>query len=45
MAASLAGTDAQHWSESLLTGMTDGQIISDDVVVAYLHLRGESRES
>jgi Stage II sporulation protein E (SpoIIE) len=41
LAASLTGTDAQHWSDSLLTGMTDGQIISDDVVVARLHLRGE----
>jgi hypothetical protein len=45
LAASLAGTDAQHWSDFLLTGMTDGQVISDDVVVACLHLRGESSES
>jgi GAF domain-containing protein len=41
LAASLAGTDAQHWADSLLTGMTDGQIISDDAVVACFHLRGE----
>jgi hypothetical protein len=45
LAAGLTGTDAQHWSDSLLTGMTDGQIISDDVVVACLHLRGEGSES
>jgi ANTAR domain len=40
LAAGLTGTDAQHWSDSLLTGMTGGQIISDDVVVACFHLRG-----
>jgi hypothetical protein len=39
LAAGLSGTDAQHWCESLLAGMTDGQPISDDVVVACLHLR------
>jgi hypothetical protein len=42
LAASLTGTDAQRWSDSLLTGMTEGQIISDDVVVACFHLRGEN---
>jgi serine phosphatase RsbU (regulator of sigma subunit) len=41
VAASLTGTDAQHWSELLLTGMTDGQLISDDIVVVCLQLRGE----
>ena len=41
LAASLPGTDAQHWSDTLLAGMTDGQVISDDVVVACFHLRGE----
>jgi serine phosphatase RsbU (regulator of sigma subunit) len=41
LASGLVGTDAQHWADSLLTGMTAGQIISDDVVVACLHLRGE----
>jgi len=40
LAESLTGTDAQHWSDSLLAGMTDGQVISDDVVVACFHLRG-----
>ena len=39
--ADLTGTDAQHWADSLLTAMTAGQIISDDVVVACLHLRGD----
>jgi len=42
LAAGLSGTDAQQWCESLLTGMTDGQLISDDVVVACLHLRGRT---
>jgi serine phosphatase RsbU (regulator of sigma subunit) len=41
LAASVGGTDAQHWSDSLLSGMTSGQVISDDVVVACLHLRGK----
>lgn len=41
LAASLTGADAQHWADSLLTGMTGGQTISDDVVVACFHLRGE----
>ena len=42
LAAGLSGTDAQQWCESLLTGMTAGQLISDDVVVACLHLRGRT---
>ena len=41
LAASLTGTDPRHWSESLLTAMTDRWLISDDTVVACLHLRGE----
>jgi Stage II sporulation protein E (SpoIIE) len=41
LAAGLAGTDAQQLSDALLAGMTDGQIISDDVVVACFLLRGE----
>jgi hypothetical protein len=41
LAAGLAGSDAQHWADALLTGMTGGQVISDDVVVACFHLRGE----
>jgi serine phosphatase RsbU (regulator of sigma subunit) len=41
LAASLTGTDPQHWCQSLLTGMTDGQLISDDIVIACLHLRRE----
>jgi GAF domain-containing protein len=40
LAAGLTGTDAQRWCDSLLTGMTADQVISDDVVVACLHLRG-----
>ncbi len=40
LAAGLTGTDAQHWADSLLAGMTAGQVISDDLVVACLHLRG-----
>jgi GAF domain-containing protein len=41
LATGLAGTDAQQLSDALLTGMTDGQIVSDDVVVACFLLRGE----
>jgi hypothetical protein len=41
LAADLTGTDAQQWCEALLAGMTDGQDVSDDVVVACLHMRGE----
>jgi len=40
----LAGADAQHWCEALLAGLTDGQLISDDVVVACLYLRGGHNE-
>jgi serine phosphatase RsbU (regulator of sigma subunit) len=43
LAAALTGTNAQHWCESLLAGMTDGQFVSDDVAVACLHLRGLAR--
>jgi GAF domain-containing protein len=43
LAAGLAGsgTDAQRWADALLAGMSDGQAISDDVVVACFHLRGQ----
>ena len=44
LAASLTGPDAQYWCQALLAGMTDGQPVSDDAVVACLHLRGEHNE-
>jgi Stage II sporulation protein E (SpoIIE)/GAF domain len=41
LAADHTGTDAQYLADSLLAGMTGGQFIGDDVVVACLHLRGD----
>ncbi len=41
LGAGVGGGDAQRWCDELITGMTAGQPVSDDVVVACLHLRGE----
>jgi serine phosphatase RsbU (regulator of sigma subunit)/integral membrane sensor domain MASE1/anti-sigma regulatory factor (Ser/Thr protein kinase) len=39
-AAGLTGVDPQVWCDRLLEAMTDGQAITDDTVVACVHLGG-----
>ncbi|MFV2084198.1 SpoIIE family protein phosphatase [Micromonospora sp. LOL_021] len=39
-AAGLSGTEPQVWCDRLLDAMTDGQVITDDTVVACVHLDG-----
>ncbi|MFV2019679.1 SpoIIE family protein phosphatase [Micromonospora sp. LOL_023] len=39
-AAQLTGVDPQVWCDRLLDAMTDGQAITDDTVVACVHLGG-----
>lgn len=39
-AAGLTGVDPQVWCDRLLEAMTDGQAITDDTVVACVHLDG-----
>ncbi|MEV4703276.1 SpoIIE family protein phosphatase [Actinoplanes sp. NPDC049316] len=40
LAAQLTGDEPQAWCDALLKGMTDGETVADDVVVACLRLEG-----
>lgn len=42
IAGTLTGVDPQRWCDQLLAGMTMGQRVDDDIVVACLYLDGSS---